>query len=201
MYDRYNDVNRQVPLNGDIAGLMARATNTNDAWWSPAGYNRGNIKNCIKLSYIQTQSIRDALYQAGINPVISPQSQGPILYGDKTMQTKPSAFDRIGVRRLFIVLEKAIATFAKFDLFEFNDDITRSQFVNTVSPFLSTIEGRRGIVKYKVICDGTNNTTDVIGSENFVASILILPNFSINYIALNFVATNNAVQFDETVVR
>lgn len=201
MYDRYNDVNRQVPLNGDIAGLAARATNDKDAWWSPAGYDRGGIKNCIKLSYVQSQSIRDALYQAGVNPVISPANQGPMLYGDKTMQTKPSAFDHIGVRRLFILLEKAIATFAKFELFEFNDDITRAQFLNTVNPFLNTIKGRRGLTNFKVVCDSTNNTSDVIARNEFVASIYILPNYSINYIQLNFVAVNNAVQFDETVVR
>ncbi len=201
MYDRYNDVNRWVPLNGDTAGLAAQATNTNDAWWSPAGYNRGNIKNCIKLAYAQSQSIRDALYQAGINPCVSFPNQGPILYGDKTMQTLPSAFDRIGVRRLFLVLEKAISQAAKYQLFEFNDDITRAKFVNMVQPFLDTIRGRRGLQKAVVVCDATNNTDEIVSSNQFVASIFVLPNYSINYITLSFVAENSGVQFDEDVVR
>jgi hypothetical protein len=201
MYDRYNDVDRWVPLNGDTAGLAARATNENDAWWSPAGYERGRIKNCLKLSYIQGKSERDELYKAGINPVISKANTGPMLYGDKTLQVRASAFDRIGVRRLFIVLEKSIANAAEAQLFEFNDDIQRAKFTNMVEPFLQTVKGRRGLTKFKVVCDTSNNTEEVIARNEFVASIFILPNYSTNFIQLNFVAVNNSVLFDEIIVR
>jgi phage tail sheath protein FI len=200
MYDRYNDVNRYIPLNGDVAGLCAQATNTNDAWWSPAGVNRGIFKNCIKLSYIQNQSIRDQLYQQGVNPCISQPTTGPMLWGDKTLQSVASAFDRIGVRRLFIVLEKSIAIAANGELFNFNDAITRAQFVNEIEPFLTSIQGRRGLQQFQVICDTTNNTPQVIAANQFVASIWILPNYSINFINLNFICVNSAVQFTENVV-
>lgn len=201
MYDRYNDVNRWVPLNGDTAGLAAKATNENDAWWSPAGYERGRFKNCIKLSYVQSESIRDELYKVGINPCINVKNQGPMLFGDKTLLSVPSAFDRIGVRRLFIVLEKSIATAAKYQLFNFNDAITRAKFVNMVDPFLDTVKARRGLTEKQVVCDTTNNTEEVIARNEFVASIWILPNYSINYITLNFVAVNSRVMFTESVVR
>lgn len=200
MYDRYNDVNRYIPLNGDVAGLCARATNTNDAWWSPAGVNRGIFKNCIKLSYIQNKTIRDQLYQQGVNPCISQPTTGPMLWGDKTLQSVASAFDRIGVRRLFIVLEKSIAIAAAGELFDFNDAITRVKFVNEIEPFLTSIQGRRGLQQFQVICDTTNNTPEVIASNEFVASIWILPNYSINFINLNFICVNSAVQFTENVV-
>ena len=196
-YDRYNDKYRYVPLNADIAGLCARTDYSNDPWWSPGGYNRGQIKNVVRLAYNPDQTNRDTLYKSGINPVVSFPGQGIILYGDKTLQTKPSAFDRINVRRLFIVLEKAIATAAKFQLFEFNDSFTRAQFVNLVEPFLRDVQGRRGITDFRVKCDDTNNTGQVIDSNQFVADIFIKPARSINFITLNFVAARTSANFTE----
>ena len=196
-YDRYNDVYRWIPLNGDTAGLCARTDFTNDPWFSPAGFNRGVIKNVVKLAYSPTKSQRDTLYKAGINPVVSFPGQGTVLFGDKTMLTKPSAFDRINVRRLFIVLEKAIATAAKFQLFEFNDAFTRAQFRNLVEPFLRDVQGRRGITDFKVVCDETNNTGEVIDRNEFVADIFIKPARSINFISLNFIATRTGISFEE----
>jgi hypothetical protein len=200
-YDRYNDVNRWIPLNGDIAGLCVRTDNTNDAWWSPAGFNRGNIKNIIKLAYNPRQAERDVLYPNGINPVVSFPGQGTILYGDRTLQAKPSAFDRINVRRLFIVLEKAISRAAKFSLFEFNDAFTRAQFKNLVTPYLRNIQGRRGITDFLIVCDDTNNTPQIIDTNQFVGDIYIKPARSINFIQLNFVAVGTGVQFSEVVGR
>jgi hypothetical protein len=200
-YDRYSDLNRWIPLNGDIAGLCVRTDNTNDAWWSPAGFNRGQIKNIIKLAYNPRKSERDVLYSNGINPVVTFPGQGTVLYGDKTLQAKPSAFDRINVRRLFIVLEKAISTAAKFSLFEFNDAFTRAQFKNLVTPYLRNIQGRRGITDFLVVCDDTNNTPQVIDSNQFVGDIYIKPARSINFIQLNFVAVGTGVQFSEVVGR
>jgi len=196
-YDRYNDVYRWVPLNGDIAGLCARTDFTNDPWFSPAGFNRGQIKNVVKLAYSPTKTDRDNLYKSGINPVVSFPGQGTVLFGDKTMLTKPSSFDRINVRRLFITLEKAIATAAKFQLFEFNDAFTRAQFRNLVEPFLRDVQGRRGITDFKVVCDETNNTGEVIDRNEFVADIFIKPARSINYISLNFIATRTGISFEE----
>lgn len=197
-YDRYNDVYRWVPLNGDVAGLAARTDATNDPWWSPAGYTRGQIKNVVKLAYSPDKADRDALYRANINPVVSFRGQGTVLYGDKTMQMKPSAFDRINVRRLFIVLEKAIATAAKYQLFEFNDVFSRAQFRNLVEPFLRDVKGRRGLTEFKVVCDETNNTPQVISSNEFVGDIFIVPNYSVNVIRLNFVASKAGLQFEVT---
>jgi hypothetical protein len=199
MYDRYNDLYRWVPMNGDIAGLCVRTDNTNDAWWSPAGFNRGNIKNIVKLAYNPRKAERDILYPAGVNPVVTFPGQGTILYGDKTLQAKPSAFDRINVRRLFIVLKKAISQAAQYSLFEFNDAFTRSQFKNLVVPYLRTIQGRRGITDFLVVCDDTNNTAQIIDSNQFVGDIYIKPARSINYIQLNFVAVGTGVQFSEVV--
>lgn len=198
-YDRYNDLYRWIPLNGDIAGLCARTDQTNDAWWSPAGFNRGQIKNLVKLAFNPNKTDRDILYKNGVNPVVSFPGQGVILYGDKTLQSKPSAFDRINVRRLFIVLEKAISTAAKFSLFEFNDAFTRRQFVNLVTPYLRDVQGRRGIFDFKVVCDETNNTAQVIDTNNFVGDIYIKPARSINFIQLNFVAVGTGVQFSEVI--
>ena len=198
-YDRYNDVYRWVPLNGDIAGICVRTDNTNDAWWSPAGFNRGQIKNLIKLAWNPNKSERDVLYSNGINPVVTFPGQGTILFGDKTLQAKPSAFDRINVRRLFIVLEKAISTAAKYQLFEFNDAFTRAQFRNLVTPYLRTIQGRRGITDFYVVCDDTNNTQQIIDSNQFVGDIYIKPARSINFIQLNFVAVPSGVQFSEVI--
>jgi len=196
-FDRYNDANRWVPMNGDIAGLAARTDLTNDPWWSPAGPNRGLIKNIIRLAYNATKAQRDALYKEGINPVISTPGEGTMLFGDKTLLARPSAFDRINVRRLFIVLEKAIAIAAKYSLFEFNDEFTRAQFRNMVEPFLRDVQGRRGLTRFKVVCDESNNTEHVISRNEFRADIFILPNYSINFIQLNFIATNSSVVFDE----
>ena len=196
-YDRYNDVFRFVPMNGDIAGLCARTDFTNDAWWSPAGLNRGLVKNIVKLSWEATKADRDTLYQLGVNPLITQRGSGVVLWGDKTMQTVPSAFDRINVRRLFIVLEKAIAIAAKAMLFEFNDEFTRSQFVNLVEPFLREVQGRRGITDFKVVCDSSNNTGQVIDTNNFIGDIYIKPARSINFIQLNFIATRTDVSFSE----
>ena len=196
-YDRYNDVFRYVPMNGDIAGLCARTDFTNDAWWSPAGMNRGTIKNIVKLSWEPTKADRDTMYQLGINPLITMTGAGVLLWGDKTMQIVPSAFDRINVRRLFIVLEKAIAIAAKAMLFEFNDEFTRAQFVNMVSPFLREIQGRRGITDFKVVCDSSNNTGQIIDTNNFVGDIYIKPARSINFIQLNFIAARTDVSFSE----
>lgn len=200
-YDRYNDVYRWIPLNGDIAGLCARTDQSNDAWWSPAGFNRGQIKNLVKLAYNPRKAERDIMYTNGINPVVTFPGQGTILYGDKTLLAKPSAFDRINVRRLFIVLEKAISRAAKYSLFEFNDDFTRSQFKNLVTPYLRTIQGRRGITDFLIVCDDTNNTAQIIDSNQFVGDIYIKPARSINFIQLNFVAVGTGVQFSEVVGR
>jgi len=198
-YDKYNDIYRWIPLNGDIAGLCARTDQTNDAWWSPAGFNRGQIKNLVKLAYNPKHTDRDTLYKNGVNPVVSFPGQGTVLYGDKTLQAKPSAFDRINVRRLFIVLEKAISTAAKYSLFEFNDAFTRSQFKNLISPYLRTIQGRRGITDFLVVCDDTNNTAQIIDTNQFIGDIYIKPARSINFIQLNFVAVGTGVQFSEVV--
>jgi phage tail sheath protein FI len=198
-YDKYNDVYRWVPLNGDIAGLCARTDLERDPWYSPGGLNRGIIKNVIKLAYNPTKTNRDDLYVKGINPVVAFPGEGTILFGDKTMQSKPSAFDRINVRRLFIVLEKAIARAARYSLFEFNDQFTRAQFVSLVEPFLRDVQGRRGITDYRVVCDETNNTGEVIDRNEFVGDIYIKPARSINFIQLNFVAVRTGVSFDEVV--
>ena len=196
-YDRYNDTYRYVPLNGDVAGLCARTDYTNDAWWSPGGLNRGQVKNVVKLAVNPGKTERDNLYKKGVNPVVTFPGEGTVLFGDKTLLAKPSAFDRINVRRLFIVLEKAIATAAKYQLFEFNDTFTRAQFKNLVEPFLRDVQGRRGIVDYRVKCDDSNNTGEVIDRNEFVADIFIKPNRSINFISLNFVAARSSVSFEE----
>ena len=198
-YDKYNDVYRWVPLNGDIAGLCARTDLERDPWFSPGGLNRGIIKNVIKLAYNPTKTNRDDLYVKGINPVVSFQGEGTVLFGDKTMLSKPSAFDRINVRRLFVVLEKSIARAARFSLFEFNDQFTRAQFVALVEPFLRDVQGRRGITDFRVVCDETNNTPEVIDRNEFVGDIYIKPARSINFIQLNFVAVRTGVSFDEVV--
>ena len=196
-YDRYNDQYRYVPLNGDIAGLCARTDYTNDPWFSPGGLNRGQIKNVVKLAFNPSKTQRDMLYKSGINPVVTFPGEGTVMFGDKTLLAKPSAFDRINVRRLFIVMEKAIATAAKFQLFEFNDGFTRAQFKNLVEPFLRDVQGRRGITDFVVKCDESNNTGEVIDRNEFVADIFVKPNRSINFITLNFVAARSAINFSE----
>ena len=196
-YDRYSDVYRFVPLNGDMAGLSARTDTVADSWFSPAGFNRGIVRGAVKLAFNPTKAQRDQLYPARINPVATFPGQGTILFGDKTGLTTPSAFDRINVRRLFIVLEKAIATASKFQLFEFNDEFTRANFRNIVEPFLREVQGRRGITDFQVVCDETNNTGEVIDRNEFIAEIFIKPARSINFITLSFVATRTGVSFDE----
>lgn len=198
-YDKYNDIYRWIPLNGDTAGLMVRTDSVRDPWFSPAGFNRGNIKNVVKLAYNPSKADRDNLYKNSINPVVTFPGQGTVLYGDKTMTGEPSAFDRINVRRLFIVLEKAISTAANFTLFELNDDFTRAQFKNLVEPFLRDVKGRRGITDFVVVCDTTNNTDGVIERNEFVGDIYVKPNRSINFIQLNFVAVRTGVEFSEIV--
>ena len=196
-YDRYNDVFRWIPMNGDTAGLCVRTDTTTDPWFSPAGFNRGQVKNVIKMAYQPTKAQRDTLYKKGINPVVTFAGEGTILFGDKTMLAKPSAFDRINVRRLFLVLEKSIAIAAKFSLFEFNDEFTRAQFKNMVDPFLRDVQSRRGIFDFKVVCDTSNNTPEVIDRNEFIAAIYVKPARSINYIFLNFIATRTGVSFEE----
>jgi len=197
MYNRYTDQFVFVPCNGDTAGVCANTDTVADPWFSPAGLNRGAIKNAVRLAYSPVKADRDSLYKAGVNPVVGFPGSGIVLFGDKTMLEKPSAFDRINVRRLFIVLEKAIATAAKFQLFEFNDAFTRAQFKNLVEPFLRDVQGRRGIYDFRVVCDGTNNTAQVVDSNQFVADIFIQPAKSINFIQLNFIATRTGIAFEE----
>jgi phage tail sheath protein FI len=198
-YDKYNNIYRWIPLNGDMAGLCVRTDDNTDPWFSPAGYSRGAVKNVVKLAWNPNQAQRDTIYSAAVNPVVSLPGQGTLLFGDKTLTTQPSAFSRINVRRLFIVLEKAISNASKFSLFELNDEFTRAQFVALVEPFLRDIKGRRGIYDYRVVCDSTNNTQAVIDGNRFVGDIYIKPARSINYIQLNFIAVRSGVQFSEIV--
>ena len=198
-FDAYNNMYRWIPLNGDIAGLCVYTDSVADPWFSPAGFNRGAIKNCIRLAWNPTKTYRDTLYAAGVNPVVTFPGQGTVLFGDKTLQSKPSAFDRINVRRLFIVLEKAISRAAQYSLFEINDNYTQTQFISLVTPYLRTIQGRRGITDFMVVCDSTNNTPAVVDANQFVGDIYIKPARSINFIQLNFVAVGTGVDFNTVV--
>jgi hypothetical protein len=198
-YDKYNDRYVYTPLNGDIAGLMVRTDDVRDPWWSPAGYSRGILKNVVKLAYNPKKAERDELYKSDVNPVITQPGQGTLLFGDKTLYARSSAFDRINVRRLFITIEKAIANASKSTLFEFNDEFTRAQFRNLIEPFLRDVQGRRGIYDFKVVCDDTNNTDEIIDRAEFRGDIYIKPARSINYIQLNFVAVRTGVEFEEIV--
>jgi hypothetical protein len=195
LFDRYNNTYRWVPMNGDVAGLCVNTDATTSPWYSPAGYTRGVIKNVIKLAWNPTQGARDALYQIAVNPVVSFPGSGTVLFGDKTLQTQPSAFDRINVRRLFIVLEQAIARAAKFSLFEFNDAFTQAQFIALVTPYLRSVQAQRGITAFQVVCDSTNNGPSVVNNNQFVGDIYIQPARSINFIQLNFVAVGTGVNF------
>jgi hypothetical protein len=194
-YDPFNNVYRWIALNGDTAGLAARTDNTNAPWWSFAGYNRGSISNIIALAYNPSQADRDVLYPIGVNPVVNFSDAGFILFGDKTLYGKPGSFDHINVRRLFITLEAAIAKMAKYSLFEFNDAITQANFRNTITPYLQTVKSQRGITDFNVVCDASNNTPDIVDSNQFVGTIMIKPAKSINYITLNFVAVGTGVSF------
>ena len=198
-YDRYNDVYRYVPLNGDTGGVTAATESSRDAWFSPAGFTRGNIRNVIKLPFNPRKSERDTLYKNNVNPVTTFMGTGTVLFGDKTLLAKPSAFDRVNVRRLFIILEKAISRFARFSLFEFNDAFTRAQFRGAVEPFLRNVQGRDGIIDFRVVCDDTNNTAVIVDGNQFVGDIFIKPNRSINFIQLNFVAVRTGVEFSEII--
>jgi len=198
-YDKYNDTFRYVPLNPDTAGLVVRTTVERDFFFSPAGFNRGSVKNVARLAWNPNKTQRDLLYKNGVNPVVSFAGQGTLLFGDKTLLAKPSAFDRINVRRLFITLEKSIANFARFSMFEFNDDFTRSSFVSSVEPFLRDIQGRGGITDFAVVCDESNNTQEVIDRNEFIGSIFVKPTKSINFVLLNFVAVRSGVDFEEVV--
>ena len=199
MYDRFADTFRYVPMNGDIAGLCARNDINNFPWFSPAGTARGAILNAVKLTYNPSQTQRDKLYSNRINPIIFSPGGGIILFGDKTGLGKASAFDRINVRRLFIFLENAISSAARDQMFEFNDEITRTNFVNIVEPFLRDVQAKRGIFDFRVICDETNNTAAIIDNNEFVADIFVKPARSINFIGLTFVATRTGVSFEEVV--
>ena len=196
-YDKYTDNYCYIPACGHTAGIMARSDQERDAWFSPAGFNRGQILGITKLSFNPNQAERDALYKKRVNPIVTFPGQGTVLFGDKTLLSNASAFDRINVRRLFIVMEKAIATAAKFQLFEFNDAFTRAQFRATIEPFLRQVKGRRGIVDFQVVCDETNNSQSVVDANQFHASIFVKPNRSINFITLNFVAARSGVEFEE----
>jgi phage tail sheath protein FI len=197
VYDKYNDVYRWIGAAGHHAGLCANTDNVADAWFSPAGVNRGQLLGVTKLAFNPKKADRDTLYKARVNPIVSLPGQGTLLFGDKTLLSRPSSFDRINVRRLFIALEKAVSTAAKAQLFEFNDEFTRAQFRNLVEPFLRDVKGRRGLTDFLVVCDNTNNTSAVIDGNKFVADIFIKPSRSINFITLNFVATRSGVEFSE----
>lgn len=199
MYDKYNDVFAWIPMSGDTAGMCARTDAERDAWWSPAGFNRGLVKNAVKLAWNPTEAQRDVLYSAGINPIVNFAGRGTVLFGDKTLLSKPSAFDRINVRRLFIVLEKSIAIAAQYSLFEFNDQYTRASFVSLVEPFLRDVQGRRGLSQFRVVCDETNNTPQVIQTNSFIGTIFVVPNYSTNFIRLNFAAVGPTANFEEVV--
>ena len=197
VYDKYNDVYRWIGASGLCAGLCANTDQVADTWFSPAGVNRGQLFGVTKLAYNPKKADRDSLYKGRVNPLVSFPGQGTMLFGDKTLLSKPSAFDRINVRRLFIVLEKSVATAAKAQLFEFNDEFTRAQFRNMLEPFMRDVKGRRGMTDFRVVCDETNNTGQVIDANRFVADIFIKPSRSINFITLNFIATRTGVDFSE----
>ncbi len=199
LYDKYNDIYRYVPCAADVAGLCINCTINSETWFSPGGYNRGQLRNATKLAYSPRQSERDRLYSNKVNPIVAFPGQGIVLFGDKTALSSPSAFDRINVRRLFIELEKNIAQFSKYQLFEINDELTRAGFRAAVEPYLRGVQGRRGIYDFLVVCDTSNNTPDVIDRNEFLAEIYIKPARSINYITITFVATRSGVSFNELI--
>ena len=201
IYDKYNDVYRYVPCNGDIAGLCLQTTEVSEPWFSPAGFQRGVIRNAIKLAYTPNKTQRDRLYSARVNPIVSFPGQGIVLFGDKTAQGFASAFDRINVRRLFLTVEQALESAAEAQLFELNDELTRANFRNIVEPYLRDVEAKRGIYGFLVICDTTNNTPDVIDNNEFRADIFLKPAKSINYVTLTFVATRTGISFEEVAGR
>ena len=197
IYDKYNDVYRYIPCNGDVAGLCLQTTETAEPWFSPAGFQRGILRNAIKLAYTPNKTQRDRLYQARINPIVSFPGQGVVLFGDKTAQGFASAFDRINVRRLFLTIERVISGAAKSQLFEQNDESQRSLFLNIVEPYLRDVQGRRGVTDFLVKCDATNNPPEAVDRGEFYAEIFVKPTRTINYITLTFVATRTGVAFNE----
>ena len=197
VYNKYHDQYEWIGASGLVAGLAVNTDQVADAWFSPAGVNRGQLRGITKLAYNPTAAQRDSLYIGKVNPIVSLPGQGTVLFGDKTLASRASAFDRINVRRLFIVLEKSISTAAKAQLFEFNDEFTRAQFRNLVEPFMRDVKGRRGVTDFKVVCDETNNTSAIVDGNKFVADIYVKPTRSINFITLNFVATRTGVEFSE----
>jgi len=199
VYDKYNDKYTFIPAASSTAGLMANTDDVSAPWFSPAGTRRGNYLGITALAYNPSKAQRDTLYKAGVNPIVNLPGQGIVLYGDKTFIRRPSAFDRINVRRLFLVIERAIKGAAQNVLFEFNDEFTRAEFVNIIEPFLREVQGRRGITDFKVVCDDTNNTANVIDTNSFVASVFVKPARSINYVTLNFVGVRTGVDFEEVV--
>jgi|13_taG_2_1085334.scaffolds.fasta_scaffold04953_2 phage tail sheath protein FI len=199
VYDKYNDKYTFIPAASSTAGLMANTDDVSAPWFSPAGTRRGNYLGVTALAYNPSKAQRDTLYKAGVNPIVNLPGQGIVLYGDKTFIRRPSAFDRINVRRLFLVIERAIKGAAQNVLFEFNDEFTRAEFVNIIEPFLREVQGRRGITDFKVVCDDTNNTANVIDTNSFVASVFVKPARSINYVTLNFVGVRTGVDFEEVV--
>ena len=196
-YDRFNNTFRYIPCNGDVAGLMVRTAITSYPWFSPAGQQRGVLNNATKLAYNPSKAQRDQLYPLRVNSIINQPGAGVILYGDKTALAYASAFDRINVRRLFLTIEQALERTANAQLFELNDQITRSNFVNIVEPYLRDIQAKRGLYDFLVVCDETNNTPDVIDNNEFRADIYLKPTKSINYVTLTFVATRTGVSFEE----
>jgi len=199
VYDKFNDKYENIPAASSTAGIMAAGDVTDAPWFSPAGSRRGQYLGVTDILVNPSKADRDRLYKAGINPIVSFPGQGIMLYGDKTHMSRPSAFDRINVRRLFLVLERAISAAAENVMFELNDEFTRAEFANIVEPFLREVQGRRGITDFRVVCDETNNTPEVIDRNEFVASCFIKPARSINYVTLNFVAVRTGVEFEEVV--
>ena len=199
VYDKFNDQFIEIPASSSTAGIMAATDRDRAPWFSPAGQRRGTYLGVTAINYVPTKAQRDTLYKAGANPVANIPGQGIVLFGDKTKLARPSAFDRINVRRLFLVLERAISRAAETVIFEFNDEFTRAEFVNIIEPLLREVQGRRGITDFRVVCDETNNTTAVIDANEFKASIFIKPARSINYVTLNFVAVRTGVEFEEVV--
>ena len=197
IYDKYSDVYRYVPCNGDMAGLVLNTANVAEPWFSPAGFARGVLRNAIKLAFSPNKTQRDTLYASRVNPIVSFPGQGVVLFGDKTAQGFASAFDRINVRRLFLVIERVIGTAAKTQLFEQNDEAQRTLFTNIVEPYLRDVQGRRGVTDFLVKCDESNNPPDAVDRGEFYAEIYVKPTRTINYITLTFVATRTGVSFAE----
>jgi phage tail sheath protein FI len=201
IYDRFNDQYRYIPTNADMAGLCVNTTAVSEAWYSPAGFNRGNLRNAIKIAFNPNKAQRDDLYANRVNPIVSFPGQGIVLFGDKTALRSPSAFDRINVRRLFLILERTVKNFSRNVLFELNDETTRLNFSTQVNNYMRDIQARRGMTDFLIVADTSNNTPDVIDRNEFVADIYIKPSRSINFITLTFVATRSGVSFNEVIGR